>query len=1086
MFISRHARIITTLIMIMMVVAIPLEASHQSLADYKSLNTAASFASSDAYNYEAEPTEKVQDHWHEVIVKWKYGTNPPSIPGTKLVTKDASERLAKLAVDEGISVQDVIAFAQNFSELEYIQPNYRYKLHTAPNDPEYVQQWHHQQINMERAWDIATGNADVVIAVLDTGVDLEHPDLMPNLVPGYNIINPEQPPIDDYGHGTQVAGVLGAVGNNQLDGTGILWHTRIMPIKVLDGSGEGDDFTIGQGIRHAVRNGADIIVLSLGDRLYSKHMEEAVKLAEQEGVLLIAATGNNGSTVNYPAAFPTVLAVGASDANDRVPSYSNFGPEVDVVAPGQGIFTTTMRGQMTYNSGTSMSAPIVAGIAALILKKHPEMEPWQVRQLIRQSAVDISGQNVWNQRSGYGRVDAYQALTVTPTIDIWSPNRTWEQAKEFPQGTNINSALNGVNDIDWFYIDVRHRGKVQVPFTTEYRGISMNWYYYDKQDDQTEGQLVPIIYSPDRTLEPGRYYIRIRVNNWEEIVRSLQQKGVRQSQFETRPLRYRMEHRFEIAADRYEPNNTINQAALIDIFQTERFEQGKPFVLIEGTLHQDGDFDWYKLDLPHPGELSIEVVNSYGRMDPVLTISKTLTTNIRDYDVVDDHAHGAGEFWRGDVSAGEFYFMVADYQLRSHPIPYQVKVTFNPSYEDRWEPNDTRLDAPNIVLNQNIYAFLDGNQDRDWFTFFVEDNSNIKIELTALLPDMVMEEVGLTARVFEATRETPSYIKTVENTRHLVLEETFSQGVYYIQLLRSGNEPSVSRQVPYMLQINNLSAESTPPRLIIEEPVRDQVFSTILVPVSGISDPGALITINNREIRAGLDGSFFTEYLFEGTGIQTLRVKSTNDTGKSIERAIQVTYQPSIIFSDVITPELQQAVYYLTERNIVQGFPDGTFRPNRSLTRGEIVTLILRALNVNIDQEASGLASTPSIRDVDRNHWAFNAMKVAIDRELIIGFADQSLRPDQTVTRAQLAVMLYRAFGEEYEQELDKLQTLESNPIIRYIDVPSGHWAYQDIKKSATLGYLIGFPGQIFLPDQAATRQQVAFALFRFISDYNQ
>lgn len=953
---------------------------------------------------------KTQDHWDEVIVKWKQGADLPEIPGTEIVVQDAEARLAKLVVEGDISVEEILAFANTYKELEYVQPNYRYKIHATPNDPGYSTQWHHKQINLPQAWDIHTGNRNIVIAVLDTGVDHTHPDLSANLVKGFNVLRPSELPVDDYGHGTQVAGILAAAGNNGQGVTGVLWNAQIMPIKVLDAAGEGDDFSIGQGIRYAVKNGAKIIVLSLGDRLYSKHMEEAVLYAENEGVLLVAATGNNGSTVNYPAAFPTVLAVGASDERNLVPAYSNFGPEVDVVAPGQGIYTTGLRGQMTYNSGTSMATPIVAGVAALVYSEHPDMQPWQVRQLIRQSAVSGNPQ-IWDSKLGYGVVDAYRALTIKPEINLWAPNNTWEQAKKFPMDTRIDSTLRGVNDVNWFYIDVDHRGKISLPFTSEYAGLGVTWFSY--RNDSSGGRLEPIIHSPSRTLESGRYYIRVQVSDWRTMIASLQQSGVTQNQYGQHEIIYHMEQHFQIAEDRFEPNQSIFQAAKLDIFAARQLEQGLPYMLLEGTFHRDMDYDWYELDLPVAGQLTVEVINSYGRMDPVLTISKELTTDSKKYMLVDDHEHGAGEFWSGDVTAGKFYFMVADYQLKKQPVPYQVKITYIPNVDDRWEPNYNRQMAPNIAMGQDVYAYFNGMADEDWYAFVVGETSTIQMDVNALVADVIMENVVVAFNIYESTQEQPLLSRNITRQRNLSLQASFTPGVYYVQMKKGGQENAATRYIPYRLRLQSL--------------------------------PGNANTVLKEE--------------------------------KSL---------PTQRFVDITTDELRQAATYLYDKSIVQGFPDGTFRPNEPLTRGQLTTLVLRVLDIDVEAENAKLSSTLGQSEVEATHWAYAAMRVAVDQGILVGFADQTLRPDALVTRAELVTILCRAFDEHYRNLLASYgnRDIDSNPLLinqLYQDVPRNHWAYHDIQMNGILQYIGSKENSMFMPSQQANRSDVALAVYKIL-----
>ncbi|OEH86708.1 hypothetical protein BHU72_00065 [Desulfuribacillus stibiiarsenatis] len=993
MLFLREQRIILCIIIVLLLVVVPLEATDFVLSE-SSIPT------------DEITEEKIQDHFHEIIVKWRDGVNLPTIPGTALIDKDMEERIAKLAVHNHYKVQDVMYSVQNHADIEYVQPNYRYKIHARASqtsvrpvqatDPDIMKQWHLEAVSLPSAWTLSKGNSNIIIAILDTGVDLESPDLAANLVPGYNVLKPELPPKDDYGHGTQVASILGSIGNNQLGGAGVLWNAKIMPIKVLDRGGEGDDYSIGQGIRYAVRNGAKVIVLSLGDRLYSKHMDEAVRFAENEGVLLVAATGNNGSTVNYPAAFPTVLAVGAFDQNYKVPAYSNFGPEIDVVAPGQDIYTTTLRGQSVVNSGTSMSAPIVAGIAGLIYSKYPDMKPWQVRQLLRQSAVDMHEAG-WDQRSGYGRVDAYRALTMVPEIDIWENNNTVEQSKVFPRDTKIYSALQGVNDVDWFYIDIKHRGKVNVPFNSDFQGLGVQWFRYVMNEQNEAGILTPVAYSPERNFESGRYYFRVSVVNWDRMIASLQQKSVHPSQFDQTSIEYQLEHLFTVAEDQYEVNNTIHQAALIDIMKIEYIEEGNPYITVQGTLHRDGDLDWYQLDLPNPGEVILEVVNDYGRLDPVLTISRTLSSTASRYTVIDDHPQGAGEYWRGNVEAGKFYFMVTDYQRAKHPIPYEIRITYIQKYVDSWEPNNQRYVAPAIMKDHDVYAFLNGNQDRDWFAFYIEEDTYVDIDFTALVPKHNLDGVEFAMNIFESTKGTYTYSKSVANMRELLYHNIFSPGVYYIELMKSGVESTNNLQIPYKLRLT-------------KKPVGE---------------------INRANMK--------------------------------------------VVLKDLYNPELEKAVYELVNRNIVQGFPDQTYRPLKPLTRGELVTLILRSKNIDITKEALAIPKRLTNQDIQSNHWAYDAMKVAMQRKIIVGYQDQTLRPDAFVTRAELAVMLRRAHSESY-QELKAIGNLPAMP-----DVAKQHWAHYDISINVWMGFVESFGDDYFKPDKNADREQVALALHRIL-----
>ncbi|MEX2104696.1 MAG: S8 family peptidase, partial [Bacilli bacterium] len=358
---------------------------------------------------EAKMEENQNREW---IIAWEGKYDPAIEEQSTILTWDEKQKVTLVMVNPDI---DQAIWSEKWKMAQgvrYIQPNYTYKVKSMPTDSFILKQTYLKQIGAYEGWDVRNSNTGIVIAIIDTGVDLNHPDLRNNLVGGINLVPKEgekvedaekRPPQDDNGHGTQVAGILAAEGNNGIGVSGILWKAKVMPIKAMDANGDGKDYIVGRGIYEAVDRGAKIILLSLGDPIYSIYMKEAVDYAEVNGVLVVAATGNDYDRVNYPAAFPTVIAVGAVNTDDLYMSYSNSGPEVSVMAPGEGIYTTTLNGEYSVESGTSMAAPQVAGLAALILAKYPDMKPAQVRDFIAQSTVDV-GAKGWDNKTGFGRI----------------------------------------------------------------------------------------------------------------------------------------------------------------------------------------------------------------------------------------------------------------------------------------------------------------------------------------------------------------------------------------------------------------------------------------------------------------------------------------------------------------------------------------------------------------------------------------------------------------------------------------------------------------------------------------------------------
>lgn len=303
-------------------------------------------------------------------------------------------------------------------ETEYIEPNYVYKAFEVPNDPEYSQQWNLRSINVESAWDETKGSG-VTVAVIDTGIS-KVPDLeQTKFVKGYNFVNDRIEADDDAGHGTHVAGTIAQSTNNNYGVAGVAYEATLMPLKVLGASGGGTVADIAEAIRFAADNGADVINMSLGGPGESSLMEEAINYAHQKGVFVVAAAGNsNENSASYPARYPHVVGVSALDSAGNKAPYSNFGAGVDISAPGgsevgkilqETIDPETGLPVFVGYQGTSMAAPHVAGVAALV-KASGIKEPDEILQVLKQSVRPVQEDPL--NHFGAGHVDAAAAVKL--------------------------------------------------------------------------------------------------------------------------------------------------------------------------------------------------------------------------------------------------------------------------------------------------------------------------------------------------------------------------------------------------------------------------------------------------------------------------------------------------------------------------------------------------------------------------------------------------------------------------------------------------------------------------------------------------
>jgi thermitase len=303
-------------------------------------------------------------------------------------------------------------FIQKLMELKpsYIEPNMLFKACMVPNDPYWKLQWGVRKIQADYAWNITMGSPSILMAIIDTGVDWKHEDLAKNYVPlGYDWVNGDKDPMDDNGHGTHVCGIASSVINNNLGIAGIS-QVKIMAEKALNQTGYGYADDLAQAITHAADQGAKIMVMSWGSNSSSILLKRSIQYAYSKGAILVAAAGNDASNVKiYPAAYDEVIAVSATNQIDDPATFTNYGDWIELSAPGVSIYSTLPNNTYGYMSGTSMSAPFVAGVAALVWSVNPNLTSNQVRAVLRSTADDL-GPSGFDPYYGYGRVNAWKAV----------------------------------------------------------------------------------------------------------------------------------------------------------------------------------------------------------------------------------------------------------------------------------------------------------------------------------------------------------------------------------------------------------------------------------------------------------------------------------------------------------------------------------------------------------------------------------------------------------------------------------------------------------------------------------------------------
>jgi len=326
-----------------------------------------------------------------------------------------------------MTYEQMLTYFRDHHSTRYIEPHYMYVTNAEPNDALYADyQWNLPATRTESGWELAEPGEEVIVAVIDTGVDLDHPDLKNRLVEGYNVYTEGSDADDDVGHGTHVAGIIAAEINNYEGIAGIAPHTRIMPVKVLDSTGAGSTYAVAQGIIWATDHGAKVINLSLGNYAEAQFLHDAIQYAYDRDVVLVAATGNDHTeSPGYPAAYDEVLAVGATDSKGQLAQFSNYGTYIDVAAPGVSIASTYPGNQYAALSGTSMASPHAAALAAMIRSVNPSLSNEEIMELMRSTSTDLgeSGHDIY---FGYGQIDVEKALSAArndgQSALIWGEN----------------------------------------------------------------------------------------------------------------------------------------------------------------------------------------------------------------------------------------------------------------------------------------------------------------------------------------------------------------------------------------------------------------------------------------------------------------------------------------------------------------------------------------------------------------------------------------------------------------------------------------------------------------------------------------
>lgn len=815
------------------------------------------------------------------------------------------------------------------------------------NDRYINNQTHLKQIKANQAWDVRT-SSPVIIAVLDSGVDVNHPDLKGNLLAGINLDPTSKSYADNFGHGTMITGILAAKGNNGIGVSGVLWNAKVLPIKVLDRYGRTDVDLLARGIRVAVDRKAKVVLMSVSNMSPSKTLEDAVNYAESKGVVLVAASGNEASRVAYPAAYPTVIAVGAVN-EQNVPIYqSNYGNELKIMAPGWGIYTTKMGSSYGSVKGTSAAAPQVAAAAAMILAEHPYYSPLDVRQLLYYTTSNL-GTRGWKPKTGYGLLNVNLAVRTSVPADISEPNNTKSAAKAFPVESQLRAVLNSRDTVDWYYTDVAYEGRLTLEsrvMTNSDAPLAATFY--------RDGN-VPVTYylgngSNTVSVSPGRYYIK--------FVRSDQMGS----------FSYTITSRFTMSPDRYEYNDDQKLARPLPPGNR---------VSVTGNFNKPNDMDWFSYYVRDYGKLNITLSVDNLRADPVLYVAK----GNQYVDKADDGTRmNPTERSSLDVSPGKYFMRVNDFNGNAIAGTYKLDVDYTPERKDYNESNNTYRTATKLGSGTLMTGTFPARTDMDWFQFQLASDSYVTIQAPYVPVKSGVQLALYNGKDFNYALYYENEVAQLAASHRQILGIKLSKGTYYIRL---------SSSAPFKYDTYRIVVKREP--------------------------------------------------LYNG-------------------------------YRDISTHWARSDISYMSRIGIVKGYNDYAFRPNQAITRAQFASLLIRSLNRTGKYPTR--ASTNPFTDLRGSHWAYNDLLKAYKLGILQGYPNHRIKPDQYITRAEMAVMVTRAKNiYTYRHEYSS-----------FVDVRASYWASPAIEALYSHSWVKGDNYSRFRPQAYATRAEMVVLLRRAFS----
>ncbi|MGJ9458131.1 S8 family serine peptidase [Oceanobacillus sp. CF4.6] len=887
-----------------------------------------------------------------IIVKWKHGKTfaPSKFSLEELEVSEfmKQQNISLVRVAENDDYDKKLKELKRDSNSIYVEPDYLLESTYIPSDPRIDEQWYLEQIDMTRAWDVNQGSTDVTIAVLDTGVNAKHPDLQGRVLSGYDFVNQDTSAVDDNGHGTHVAGIIAS--NTDYTGiAGIDFNAKILPIKVADQNGIVSLYEAVSGIYYAIERGADVINMSFGGYQYSSVQEEAIWAASNHGIVLVASAGNDGlGSALYPASYDPVINVAASDKNDQPTYFSNYGGFIDITAPGENILSANYLGGYNFGDGTSFSAPIVSALAGLLKAEYPNWNPNEIEWALQEGAEN-SGSTEWNDDSGFGRVNAYQALTTNlPSLK--------DDASDIKAGAKVLNADQIISDkidlpmdVDWYKFEVNESTELTVDLLNSSNHLDLVGMLYEYDGDTIiDRQLIDetgMGYDENYTsyVDPGTYYIAIYdyYNHWSK--------------------------------DAYNLNITMDSSASDDSDLVMEFEPNDSMYLANylpygsmgaGYFQTYDDYDYFEVDLPYNGDFMITTATDrYAYYSDPAAILLDQNGNIIDYaDLFIDDDLTLKYFSQvfSNVKAGKYYVVILNLQSYSDTSPYIFDISYI-------EGTGEEVPVPVASPESGNYT------------------GQIEVELT--IPDGTYINYTLDGT-------TPSLTNGIKYSGPIKLEEDTTLKAVAIQ------NDIPSKVVTYEYTIDQVVIET--PSASVPSGEFKNPFELELT--SNLADAKIIYTLDESTPTAN-HGMLYEEPILikENTVLKTIAIH-----GGLISDLNTFTYkynsnQDAITFPDTVGHWAESDILFLAQKELITGYPNGNFGPKDNITRGSAAAIIVRELELTLEDNHN-------FQDVPANHWASGYIGAAAKEGIITGNDYGEFNPDAPLTREEMAAILVRGY----------------------------------------------------------------------------